>query len=110
MEEKKEKSKGVPIGLAKTILKLIDGMPTTAAVHVIDAYNQIPILIRDAFEEFYKAKSNVDGRDGISLLQKSLEQLKEVCRGSEYEEFYEIAKSEANQEIAELYANGVMSV
>ena len=93
------------------VLKLIDGMSPKAANMVIGAYNEMPYVVRDALDDFYNAKSRIDGEDGIDAVRESLDRLKKACEANEqYMDYYELAKGEANSDIADLYANGGMSV
>ena len=104
-----KKSKASPLNEA--VIKLVDGMKPKAANLIIESYNEMPYIVRDALDDYYKAKDNIDEKDGIDSVRKSLETFKEVCEANpEYMNLYEMAKEDANQEIAELYANGGMSV
>ena len=97
--------------LNASVLKLIDGMSPKAANLVIKAYNEVPYIVRDAIDDYYKAKDGLAGKDGKEAVKRSLEQLRQACEANEeYMELYQTAKTDANQEIAELYANGGMSV
>lgn len=95
----------------EVILNLIEGMSPVAANRVIDAYYQFPIVIRDALSDFYKAMGGISEEGGIERVKKALAALNEICDGNgEYADICKAAKEEANQEIAEMYANGGMSV
>ena len=111
MKEENEKNKGGRSRLAEMVLKRVEGLPTAAANGFIEAFNEIPNIIKKALDEYYVAMDTVDADGGIEGVKKALEKLKKVCDANEYyKDLYVAAKSEANQEIAELYANGVMSV
>ena len=97
--------------LNETVLKLIEGLSPRVANLIIEAYNEVPFVVRDALEGYYNAKSGISGKGGIESVKKALEKLKDMCEANpQYMNLYDTAKDDANQEIAELYANGGMSV
>ena len=97
--------------LNEAVLKLIEGLSPRAANLIIEAYKETPYIVRDALDDYYKAKDNIAEKDGIDSVRKALATFKGVCEANpEYMNLYEMAKDDANQEIAELYANGGMSV
>lgn len=112
MEDKKNKGKKSKAAhLDEAVLNLVDGMSASAANMVIASYNQIPIVIRDAINEFYNAIDGIAEKGGIERAKAALANLDDICEGNaEYDWICKKAKEETNQEIAELYANGGMSV
>ena len=97
--------------LNETVLRLTEGLSPKAANLIIEAYSEMPYVVRDALDDYYKAKEGLDGKDGMEAVKRSLEQLKQACEANEeYMELYQTAKTDANQEIAEMYANGGISV
>ena len=97
--------------LNETVLKFIEGLSPRVSNLIIDAYNEVPFVVRDALEGYYDAKSGISGKGGIEAVKKALGKLKDMCEANpQYMKLYDAAKDDANQEIAELYANGVMSV
>ena len=97
--------------LNEAVLKLVEGMKPKAANLIIEAYNEMPYIVRDALDEYYGAKESIADKDGVESVKKALSMLKEACEANpEYMQLYDAAKGDANQEIAELYANGGMSV
>lgn len=112
MEDKNKKNARTnKLALNETVLKLIEGLSPRAANLIIEAYNEMPFVVKDALDDYYNAKSGISGKDGIEAVRKALEQLKAMCEANpQYMKLYDAAKDDANQEIAELYANGGMSV
>ena len=113
MSEKKKQATGKnkTSPLNEMVLAAIEGMPPDAANMVIEAFHNIPFVVKDALDDFYKAKDGIDGKNGIDGIKEALERLKGACEANPtYQKLYSTAKDEANQEIAELYANGGMSV
>lgn len=97
--------------LNETVLKLIEGLSPRVANLIIGAYNEMPFVVKDALDGYYNAKSGISGKDGIEAVKKALEQLKAMCEANpQYMGLYDAARDAANQEIADLYANGGMSV
>ena len=97
--------------LNETVLKLIEGLSPRVANLIIDAYNEVPFVVRDALEGYYDAKSGISGKGGIEAVKKALGKLKDMCEANpQYMKLYEAEKDDANQEIADLYANGGMSL
>ena len=97
--------------LNEMVLKLIEGLSPRVANLIIDAYNEVPFVVKDALDDFYNAKAGISGKGGIESVKKALEKLKDMCEANpQYMELYDAARDDANQEIAELYANGGMSV
>lgn len=93
------------------ILGIVDGLPTMAANRVIEAFNEMPYVVRDALEDFYNAMEGVDVEDGVEKVREALVNLQKMCEANpEYKRIYGAAKEEANQGLAELYANGMMSI
>lgn len=110
MKEKDEKKGGKP-RLDEVILQIVEGMSPRAANMVLDSFNEIPMVVRDAVNKFCEAEGKISEKGGIKGVKAALEELKKACEGdSVYEELYSKAREEANQEIAEMYANGGMSV
>lgn len=111
MEKKKKAKKGKASHLNEMVLNLVDGMSARAANMVIASYNQIPIVIRDSINEFYNAIDGIAEEGGAERVKTALANLDDICEGNaEYDWICKMAKEETNQEIAELYANGGMSV
>lgn len=112
MEEKKNKAKkGKASHLNEVVLNLVGGMSARAANMVIASYNQIPIVIRDSINEFYNAIDGIADEGGVERVKTALANLDDICEGNaEYDWICKMAKEETNQKIAELYANGGMSV
>ena len=97
--------------LNETVLKLIEGLSPRVANLIIDAYNEVPFVVRDALEGYYDAKSGISGKGGIEAVKKALGKLKDMCEANpQYMKLYAAAKDSANKEIADLYANGGMSL
>ena len=110
-DEKKATKKTKASPLNETVLKLVDGMSPKAANLVIEAYDGMPYVVKDALDEYYNARDGIAEKDGIESIRKALESLKASCEANpDYMNLYDTAKDDANQEIAELYANGGMSV
>lgn len=110
-DKNKTKSKKKASHLNETVLKFVDGMSPQAANLVIDAYGEIPYVVKDALDDYYSAKAGISSKEGIDAVRQSLEGLKSACDANpDYMKLYDAAKEDANQEIAEMYANGGMSV
>ena len=110
-DDKKETKKSKASPLNEAVLKLVEGMKPKAANLIIEAYNEMPYIVRDALDEYYRAKEGISDKEGLDSVRTSLETLKEACEANpDYIRLYDAAKDDANQEIAELYANGGMSV
>lgn len=111
VDNNKKNSRPNKSALNETVLKLIEGLSPRAANLIIEAYNEMPFVVKDALDGYYNAKSGISGKDGIGAVKGALGQLKDMCEANpQYMELYDAAKDDANQEIAELYANGGMSV
>lgn len=110
-DNNKKTSKAKKSALNETVLKLIEGLSPRVANLIIDAYNEVPFVVKEALDDFYNAKYGISGKDGIEAVKKALEKLKDMCEANpQYMNLYDAARDDANQEIAELYANGGMSV
>lgn len=110
-DDKKTTKRSKLSPLNEAVLKLVEGMKPKAANLIIEAYNEVPYIVRDALDEYYRAKDGISDKEGLDSVRKSLEALKEACEANpDYMQLYDAAKGDANQEIAELYANGGMSV
>ena len=110
-ENKTKKQDGKRTRIADSILRMIDGMPDLAAMRVIEAFDEMPFVVRDALDDYYKAMDGLDSSHGIDAVKKSLAELQAKCEANpKYEAIFKAAKEEANQEMAELYANGDMSI
>lgn len=110
-KKKQDNGKNKVSPLNAMVLSAIEGMPPDAANMVIKAFHEIPYVVKDALEDFYKAKDGIDGKGGMESMKDALERLRGACEANpSYQKLYATAKDEANQEIAELYANGGISV
>ena len=110
-DDKKATKKSKASPLNEAVLRLVEGMKPKAANLIIEAYNEVPYIVRDALDEYYTAKGRISDKEGIDSVRKSLEALKKACEANpDYMQLYDAAQDDANQEIAELYANGGISV
>lgn len=78
---------------------------------LLEQYQNIPYVVRDAVDGFYEALERIEDRDSISAIKESLNKLGEACEANPtYRDVYEAAKKEAQDEIAEIIANEGMTL
>lgn len=93
------------------VVKMAESVSPELGQRIIAEYQNIPQEIRDTIEKLHDAMSGLSQKSGVDGIKGILEKFKEQCEDyPEYEELYNTAKNQANQEIAEMFANGDMSV
>ena len=106
----KGKKEGV-LGVADTIIRLAKECPPTVGKVILEQYQSIPFVVREAVEEFYEAKGRIDDKDGIEAIKGALKKLREACEANpRYKEVYQSTKEEAQGELAEVIANNRVNV
>lgn len=101
MEEKKKIR-----NLDDAIFSLVDNVSPRVGKLILQQYQRIPFVVRDALEDFYAVLAKASDRDSIDKIKETLTKLKGACEANpDYKGIYEAAKKEAQDEIAEEVAN-----
>lgn len=107
---KEDKSDGMKTP-DEEILDMVKDYPPWMANAVLDSYGRMSYTVKDALEGFYKALGGTNGEFTADRITDALESLRNACEANpEYEDIYQAAKTEANNRIADAYANGDISV
>lgn len=97
--------------LENRIIKIVNESSPDVGKMILDQYQHIPFVVRDAVDEFYEALERIEDRDSISAIKESLKNLGEACEANPaYKDVYEAAQKEAQEEIAEVIANEGMTL
>lgn len=94
-----------------SILELSNGCSPSVGKMILEQYQSIPFVVRDALDEFYEAMDNITDKDSIQTMQEVLTRLRDACEANpSYNELYETAQKEAQEAIADVIANEGMSI
>lgn len=93
------------------VIEMVKDFSPGLAKAVLETYQGMSYTVKNALNEVYACMGNVKGGESIAKLESALTKLKKACEANpEYEDLYSSAKEDANQMIAEEYANGGLSV
>ena len=99
------------IKVSDTIVRLANECSPAVGKRIIEQYQSIPFVVRDAVADFYKAMEQVEDRDSIDAIKESLKQLADACEANpSYKDVYEAARNEAQEAIADVIANEGMNL
>lgn len=98
------------IQASDTIVRLANECSPAVGKRIIEQYQSIPFVVRDAVDDFYAAMEHIEDRDSIDTIKESLKQLADACEANPiYKDVYEAARNEAQEAIADVIANEGMS-
>ena len=99
------------IKVSDTIVRLANECSPAVGKRIIEQYQSIPFVVRDAVADFYKAMEQIEDRDSIDAIKESLKQLGDACEANpSYKDVYEAARNEAQEAIADVIANEGMNL
>jgi hypothetical protein len=98
-------------GVSNTVIRMANECSPAVGKRIIEQYQSIPFVVRDAVADFHKAMEQVEDRDSIDAIKESLKQLANACEANpSYKDVYEAARNEAQEAIADVIANEGMNL
>ena len=97
--------------LYNRIIKIAYESSPAVGKTILEQYQSIPFMVRDAVDGFYEAMEHIADRESIAKIKESLKQLGDACEANPtYKDVYEAANKEAQEAIADVIANEGMNL
>ena len=101
MEEKKTTK-----NLDEAIFSLVDSVSPRVGKLILQQYQKIPCVVRDALGDFYTELPKVLDMGSIDTIKRPLKNLQKACEANpDYMEIYDAAKKEAKNNVADVVAS-----
>lgn len=97
--------------VSDTIVRLANECSPAVGKRIIEQYQSIPFVVRDAVDDFYEAMEQIEDRGSIDDIKGSLRRLRYACEANPaYKDVYEVARNEAQDAIADVITNEGMNL